>query len=371
MRGRAVSGDAPRFPIPKLGNDLFLRAVNHLPVPRVPVWLMRQAGRADPEYRSYRERVGLPLRELFRRAEHAVPISLLPRRFGVDAIVLYQDILTPLAPMGADFDFRPGPILATPIRRADQVRALRPIDPAEELGFVAESIRGVLSALGGELPLIGFAGAPFTLAAFLIRGSSPMHDMHDVLAFAQEQPALFAELIDRLTEMTAAYLRFQIEAGVHAVQLFESVGDQIPAPEYARYAHPSHQRIFAALPARVPAILFVKGSPRVDLMLESGAAVLSVGERESLGDVLRRGGGRVAVQGNVDNRILVKGSGSDVEAAVVACVADSGGRGHILNLNHGLLPEAPFENVKRFVNAARKIRLEQAPRSGGPQAEAH
>ena len=340
FRSHAVSGGSLRFPIPKLGNDLFLRAVNHLPVPRVPVWLMRQAGRADPAYAAYRERAGLPLRALFRSAEHAVPISLLPRRFGVDAIVLYQDILTPLAPMGADFDFRPGPILELPIRHADQVRALQPVDPVRDLAFVAESIRGVRAAMQDELPLIGFAGAPFTLAAFLIRGSSPLSGMH------------------------VAYLRFQIAAGAHAVQLFESVGDQIPAPEYERYAHPSHQRILAALPADVPAILFVKGSPDVDRMLASGAAVVSVGERASLGDVLRRGGGRVAVQGNVNNRILAEGSGDDVEAAVISCVADSGGRGHILNLNHGLLPETPFENVRRFVNAAKKIALEPVGRSG-------
>jgi uroporphyrinogen decarboxylase len=146
--------------------------------------------------------------------------------------------------------------------------------------------------------------------------------------------------------------------------LFESVGDQIPASEYERYAHPSHQRIFAALPADIPSILFVKGSPDVGRMLGSGAAVVSVGERESLGDVLRLGGGRVAVQGNVDNRVLAEGSGDDVEAAVFSCVSDSGGRGHILNLNHGLLPETPFENVKRFVDAAKKIALEPVGRGG-------
>jgi uroporphyrinogen decarboxylase len=347
-----------RYPIPPLRNDLFFRAVNHLPVPRVPVWMMRQAGRSDPEYLAYRERAGLDLHALFRHAGHATAISLLPRRIGVDAIILYQDILTPLEPMGADFRFAPGPQLAEPIRRADQVRALRAFDPPERLGFISESIRGVLGELSGALPLLGFAGAPFTLAAFLIHGKSPMGGLAETLGFAREQPEAFGNLIERLTDMTAAYLRFQIASGVHAVQLFESVGDLIPRAEYERYVQPSHQRILAALPPEVPAILFVKGSPFPELMLDSGAGVLSVGERASLGDLLRRGGGRIAVQGNVDNRLLVQGSPADIDAAVAACIADSGGRGHILNLNHGLLAETPFANVQRFVEAAKGVTLE-------------
>jgi uroporphyrinogen decarboxylase len=356
-----MTGPALRFPIPALSNDLLHRAANHLPVPRVPVWLMRQAGRADPEYRAYRDRAGLSLHELFRNPDHAAAISLLPRRLGVDAIILYQDILTSLAPMGADFDFRPGPILERPIRHGDQVAALRRIDPARELAFVGESIRAVRSELGGALPLIGFAGAPFTLAAFLVRGASPLADLAQVLSFAREQPGPFAALIERLTDTTIDYLRYQIECGAQAVQLFESVGDGIPPDDYDRYAHPSHQRIFAALRPDIPSILFVRGSPYVDRMLDSGAAVLSVGEKTSLGDVLRRGAGRVAVQGNVDNRILAEGSLDDVDSAVRACIADSGGRGHILNLNHGLLPDTPFENIERFVSAARGVRLEPAP----------
>lgn len=346
------------YPIPVLENDLFFRAVNHLPVPRVPVWMMRQAGRSDPEYVAYRARAGLGLHALFRSAEHAVPISLLPRRFGVDAIILYQDILTPLEPMGADFGFSPSPVLEVPIRRADQVRALKGFDPTVRLGFIADSIRGVLRELGGALPLLGFAGAPFTLAAFLIKGASPMGGLQETLAFAREQPEAFRELIDCLTAMTIDYLRFQIASGVQAVQLFESVGDLIPDAEYVRYAHPSHERIFAALPPEVPAILFVKGSPYPDRMLESGAGVLGLNGNVSLGDLLRRGGGRIAVQGNVNNRLLVDGPESAIDAAVAACIADSGGRGHILNLDHGLLAETPFAHVRRFVDAARKVTLQ-------------
>jgi uroporphyrinogen decarboxylase len=346
------------------GNDLLLRAMARQPVPRAPVWMMRQAGRSDPAYREYRERVGLPLYDLFRAPEHIVPLSLLPRRIGVDAIIIFQDILTPLEPMGAVFRFTPGPRLDEPLRSAAQVNALRDYGPQDALWFVAASIRGVLEALEGELPLLGFAGAPFTLAAFLIEGGSPGRGLSHTLALAREAPAAFGELMERLTRMTIAYLNFQAGAGVHAVQLFESVGDQIPRDLYERFAQPSHERIFAGLRPGLPAILFVRESPFPDLMLKSGACVLSVGSNVPLAQLQAAGGGRIAVQGNVDNRLLVEGSAHQVEAAVRACLAETGGQGHVLNLNHGLLPETPFGNVQAFVNAARNAPAAGAASSG-------
>jgi uroporphyrinogen decarboxylase len=249
------------------------------------------------------------------------------------------------------------------------VNALRDYAPQEALGFVAESIRGVLEALAGELPLLGFAGAPFTLAAFLIEGASPGRGMAHTLAFARETPAVFGELLARLTRMTIAYLNFQAGAGVHAVQLFESVGDQIPRDLYERFAQPSHEAIFAGLRPGLPAILFVRGSPFPDLMLRSGAGVLSVGSGLSLAELRAAGGGRIAVQGNVDNRLLVEGSAAQVQAAVRACLAETGGQGHLLNLNHGLLPETPFENVRAFVDAARNTPATGVPASGAGSRE--
>jgi len=337
-------------------NDLLLRAMAREPVPRAPVWMMRQAGRSDPEYLAYRERAGLPLYDLFRSPEHAVPITLLPKRFGVDALILYQDILTPLEPMGAVFHFTPGPVLAEAVRDAAAVSTLHPFDPAAHLGFIAESIAGVLSEVDGELPLLGFAGAPFTLAAFLIEGTSPTRGMDRTLALAREEPGLFGDLMARLTEMTAVYLAFQADAGVHGVQLFESVGDQIPRDLYETFAQPSHTRIFSALKDSspgLPTILFVRESPFPELMAESGAAVLSVGAGTSLAEMKRLYGDRLAVQGNVDNRLLVEGSPAQVAAAVKACLDSTGGQGHLLNLNHGLLPDTPFANVLAFVEAAR------------------
>jgi uroporphyrinogen decarboxylase len=333
-------------------NDLLLRAIRRQPVPHVPVWMMRQAGRADPAYRAYRERAGLPLFDLFRSAPHAIAITRLPEAFGVDALILFQDILTPLEPMGAVFDFAPGPVLAEPVRDAAAVRALRACDPPRQLAFVGEAIRGVLAGVAGALPLIGFAGAPFTLAGFMAEGRSPGRGMPHALALAREQPAAFGELMERLTDMTVAYLSYQAACGVHVVQLFESVGDQIPRDLYERFVQPSHCRIFAELEPAVPGILFVRESPFPELMLETGAAVLSVGSGVHLGDLLRRGAGRIAVQGNVDNRVLLEQDGDAVAAAVRRCIAQAGAPGHILNLNHGLLPETPFGNVRRFVQAA-------------------
>lgn len=341
-----------------LKNDLLLKALSHQKVPRLPVWLMRQAGRVDPEYRAYRERVGLSLYDLFRAPEHAVPISLLPKRLGVDAIIMYQDILTPLEPMGAVFHFTPGPVLEVPLRREDEVSNLKPIDAPAQLAFVGQTIQELLRQLDGDLPLLGFAGAPFTLAAFMIEGSSPGKGMPNTLAFAREQPLAFQTLMDKLTEMTIAYLNYQGEAGVHAVQLFESMGDQIPRDVYERHVQPSHQRIFSELRPGLPGILFVRESPFVDLMMDSGASVLSLGADGDMAGVLSAGKGKgpggtdLVVQGNVDNQIMLNGTPDQVEAAVKSCINAGGGVGHILNLSHGLLPATPFENLQRFLETA-------------------
>ncbi len=342
------------FPLPQLSNDLLLRAINLEPLPRVPVWLMRQAGRSDPEYRAFRQRAGLELYDLFRSPEHAVPISLLPRRIGVDAIIMFQDILTPLTPMGADFRFDPGPVLEQPLRKAAQVEALRPYSVEEELGFVGATIRGLLREMSSRLPLLGFAGAPFTLAAFMIEGRSPLPDLAPVMGFIAEQPEAFASLMERLTSLTIEYLNYQIASGVHAVQLFESMGENVPRRVYEKYLQPSHERIFAALRPETPAILFVRGSPYPDLMLRSGAAVLSVSEKTPLGAVRGQG---LAFQGNVDNRLLAQGRPEQVEAAVKACLEEGGGQGHILNLGHGILADTPCENVRRFVETAQAYRF--------------
>ncbi len=353
-----------------LENDRLLRAARRLPVDRAPVWMMRQAGRSDPAYRRIRREINLPLERLFRTCpvpmsdtdvEWAVKISMLPQRIGVDAIIVYKDILTPLCPMGVHFRFAPGPVLDTPIRSREQIESLKPLDdvPAQ-LAFTGRVIRTLRETLNGKLPLIGFAGAPMTLAAFVVTGGSPMKRSGDGTDAAKtffqmvaESPKLFHRLLTRLTEMTIQYLNYQIAEGVQIVQLFESIADMIPRPMYKNFVLPYHQRIFAALNSRVPAILFAKECRYLDLMQRSGADVLSVGKCVNLLKARAETDGAVAFQGNVDNNIVRDGTPEDVTEAVQLCLKQGGTIGHILNLNHGLHRDTPFENVKHFVNVAR------------------
>ena len=344
----------------KLKNDLLLRAARRLPVERVPVWMMRQAGRTDPAYQELRAKANLPLEQLFRDVERAIEISLLPQRIGVDAIIMYQDILTPLTPMGAHFRFAPGPVLEASIRTREQIEALRPIDPPSQLKFVGQILSGLRQALNGELPLIGFAGAPLTLAFFMIAGTSPMakggrisNEAWVAFRLMNEEPCLFHELLKRLTRLTIDYLNYQIAEGAQAVQLFESVADQLNRPFYETFIQPYHEQIFAELNSSVPSILFAKECPHLDLMLKSGATVLSVGKCVNLAAAQSEAKGKVAFQGNVDNEILRNGTIDEITVAVNRCLQQGGKIGHILNLNHGLDRDTPFENVKHFVKAAK------------------
>ncbi|MCH7870820.1 MAG: uroporphyrinogen decarboxylase [Planctomycetes bacterium] len=346
-----------------LRNDLLLRAARRERTERTPVWMMRQAGRADPEYRALRERSSLPLESLFRSPDLATQISLLPKRFGVDAIIFFQDILTPLAPMGAEFIFRPGPILDTPIRTASDVDGLKGFDPSESLGFVGEILTKVRRELDGELPLLGFAGAPLTLASFLLEGESPSASLTRLRSLMVEEPAACHRLLELLANTTIAYLRYQIDEGAHAVQLFESVADLLTPEEYEMFAHPYQVKVFGELDRAVPTLLFAKEQPRVDLMVECGASVLSLGSSINLHDARRRYGHRVAFQGNVDNRLVASGTADEIDAAVFECVQAGGQEGHILNLNHGLLKETPFANVVRVVEATKRASMRLQPTS--------
>ncbi|MBF0278673.1 MAG: uroporphyrinogen decarboxylase [SAR324 cluster bacterium] len=341
--------------MPQLKNDLLLRVINHLPVPRVPIWMMRQAGRTDPLYLKLREEDGRPLEAIFQDVERSIEVSLLPKRLGVDAIIMFQDILTPLVPMGAGFRFQPGPVLESPIRSSRQIQALRPLNPSRDLEFVGSIIKGIARELNQELPILGFAGSPVTLSFFMIAGKSPGKDYNMIFQFIEEQPHVYQELLDVLTTMTIDYLNFQIDSGVHAVQLFESFGDILPRSLYEKYAHPSHEKIFAELRSTAPSILFVKENNNLDMMLKSGAAILSVGNCIDLGEALKKAPPEIIFQGNVDNRILAEGTLEQITAAVKQCFAQTQKKRHILNLNHGLLPQTPFENVQHFIGTAKAL----------------
>ena len=335
-------------------NDRLIRVLNHLPVDRIPVWMMRQAGRTDPEYNQLRKNDGRALEELFADPEIAIKISLFPKRLGVDAIIMFQDILTPLTPAGAGFRFAPGPILEKPVRTFSQVKALRAVDPEIHLQTVAQILKGLNAELKGELPVLGFAGSPMSLAFFLIAGSSPNRKLEEVLAFIKEQPEITQALLELLTTMTVDYLNYQIASGADAVQLFESFADVIPSELYKKFVQPTHEKIFSSLSPNAHSILFTKESPNLDLMLQSGASVLSVGSCIDLGQA-KKMAPEMIFQGNVDNQILADGTKAEITEAVQKCFEKSGRKNHILNLNHGLLERTPFENVQHFVKVAQEF----------------
>jgi len=335
-------------------NDRLIRVLNYLPVDRIPVWMMRQAGRTDPEYNQLRKNDGRALEELFADPEIAIKISLLPKRLGVDAIIMFQDILTPLTPMGAGFHFAPGPILEKPVRTMAQVKALRLPDPETELRTVAQILSGLKTELAGELPVLGFAGSPMSLAFFMIAGSSPNKKINEVLAFVEEQPVITQALLELLTEMTVDYINFQMASGAQAVQLFESFAEVIPLEIYKKFVQPTHEKIFSSLSPNAHSILFTKESPHLDLMLQSGASVLSVGNCIDLAQAKKRAP-KMIFQGNVDNQILADGTKEEITQAVRKCFEQSGRKNHILNLNHGLLERTPFENVQHFVDVAKEL----------------
>lgn len=346
MTGGATTAAAPR-------NGLVLRAMRGERTERTPVWLMRQAGRFDPAYRKLREESGLELEALFHHPHYATEITVLPVRFGVDAAILFQDILTLLEPMGAPFVFRPGPVLDAPIRTAGDADQLAAYNPADKLGFVSESIVLALERLDGALPLIGFAGAPLTLLSFLVHGGSPGQESTLVRTFLSEHRDAAERLLGRLASLTASYLQMQIDAGVHAVQLFESTAPLFTTAEFEDFALPYQQQVFEAVgSADVPRVLFAKDVDPV-LMARSGADVISVGSAVSLAAAREAMPGK-GIQGNVDNTLLRTGTPEDVRQAAVDCIRQGAHRGHVLNLGHGVLKDTPVENVQAMIGAARE-----------------
>ena len=338
-------------------NDLVLQAMRGERTERTPVWLMRQAGRFDPAYRELRAAVGLELEELFASPEHAAEITVLPLHFGVDAAILFQDILTILGPMGAPFVFRPGPQLVRPVDSAQAADRLVTFDPVEQLPFVYESIRLTLDRIEGRVPLLGFAGAPMTLLNFLVCGRSPGESATKMLAFCESFPESAHGLLARLADVTAEYLLAKIDAGVDAVQLFESSAASLDTAAYRAWALPYQQIIFDRLrDSGVPTVLFAKGTAP-ELLAESKATVISIGSDQSIIDA-RRAMPTGGVQGNLDNHLLRDGTPGDVRRTAERCIAYGGHRGHVLNLGHGVIKDTPVENVQAVIDAAHSYVVE-------------
>jgi uroporphyrinogen decarboxylase len=337
-------------------SERLLRACRGEPVDRPPVWLMRQAGRYLPEYRA--ARAGVSFLEACRDVDRAVELSLQPLRLvGTEAVILFSDIFIPVLGMGVDLDFSPGPVIAAPIRTLADVEKLGVADPRGTVPYVFEILRRLRIELAAEqVPLLGFAGAPFTLAAYLVEGKGSK-DFGALKRMMYREPALLHALLDRLTEMTVAYLNAQIEAGAQAVQLFDTWAGLLSAADYREWILPVHQAIARRLHRdAAPLILYVNGGAHVlDAMIEAGADVLSLDWRVDFAEASRRIGKRAAVQGNLDPCALAA-----EPARIAAWVrelreAGRAARGHVLNLGHGCLPETPVEGVRAFTEAARSL----------------
>lgn len=331
-----------------LEDSAFVRACRGRDVPHTPVWFMRQAGRSLPEYRKIRE--GIAMLDSCRRPDLVTEITLQPvRRHQVDAAVLYSDIVVPLAAAGIDLDIVPGtgPVVAEPIRAAADLARLRPIT-ADDVSYVDASVRMLVGELGAT-PLIGFSGAPFTLASYLIEGG-PSRTYLKTKAMMYGAPELWDALLDRLADIALSFLRTQIAAGVSAVQLFDSWAGALSEADYRRYVMPHSAKVLGGLAdAGVPRIHFGVGtSVLLRAMGEAGADVVGVDWRTPLDEAMLHVGPGKALQGNLDPAILF--AGWDIVAREARRVLDQGRAvpGHVFNLGHGVMPETDPDVLTRL-----------------------
>ncbi|MGH9125507.1 MAG: uroporphyrinogen decarboxylase [Acidimicrobiales bacterium] len=328
----------------------FLDACRCRPVPHRPVWFMRQAGRSLPEYRAIRG--GGSILEALRQPELAAEITLQPvRRYGVDAAILYSDIVVPVAAVGFGVDVVAGrgPVVEHPFASRDDLRRLRPLEPEVDTPWVQETVRLVVKEL--DVPLIGFAGAPFTVASYLIEGG-PSRDYARTKLLMQTDPALWAALADRLADLALASLRAQVAAGAAAVQLFDSWAGTLSPADYRRHVLPASTKVLAGLSdLDVPRIHFGVGTGELlGLMTEAGADVVGVDWRVPLDQARARVGPDRAVQGNLDPVTCL--APWEVVAGAARQVLDAAGpgSGHIFNLGHGVLPATDPDTLSRLVD---------------------
>jgi uroporphyrinogen decarboxylase len=323
-----------------------VRACFRRPVSRPPVWFMRQAGRSLPEYRAARGEGSILT--AIGDAPLAAELTLQPvTRYGVDAAILFSDIVVPVHAVGFGVDVEPGrgPVVAEPFRSAADLPRLRALEPALDIPYVLEAVQLVARELAGSgVALIGFAGAPFTVASYLIEGG-PSRTFTKVKALMHGNPLLWVQLMERLAAMSVAFLRAQIEAGVQAVQLFDSWAGNLSPDEYERFVLPTTRAVLAGIAdLGVPTILFGVGTGELlGLMAQAGADVIGVDWRVRLDVARTRVGPTHAVQGNLDPALCVGTPWPVVETATLQVLADGAadgsGTGHIFNLGHGVLPE--------------------------------
>ncbi len=335
------------------------------PVDRPPVWMMRQAGRYLPEYREIRKKVSFL--ELCRTPDLAAEVSLQPfRRFQPDGVIFFSDILIPVAAMGARVEFgEAGPHLPEPVRSRADVDRLHRFDPSVELGFTGEILRALRSEVGDRAAVLGFAGAPWTLASYLIEGggSSSFAVIKEMMGRDRET---LRRLLDLLADVVAEVLSFQIESGAQAVQLFDTWAGELALEDYRAWALPAVARLITRTRRQgAPVILYINGCGHLlEAMAESGTDVLSIDWRVSLTEARHRVPGK-ALQGNLDPGLLL-GTPEDVARRTRTLIAQTGGLGHIVNLGHGVLPATQIDCAQAFFDAAR----EAVPGRVGVAAEA-
>jgi uroporphyrinogen decarboxylase len=342
-------------------NDRFLRACRRQPVDATPVWFMRQAGRYMDKYRALRQRYSLL--EICRHPELAVEVTLQPvEAIDVDAAILFSDLLLPFAPMGLDFDFvkGEGPQIENPIRAAADVDRLARFEPREALGHVLETIRILRRVLADRVPLIGFGGAPFTMAAYAIEGG-PSTTYARTKAFMYSEPAAWHRLCSRFAESMADYLRAQAEAGVQALQIFDSWAGALGRSDYREFALPHSKHIFDSLrETGVPLIHFgVNTTAILRDLAEAGGDVIGVDWRQPLDDAWTQIGDDRGIQGNLDPTLLLGPAARLFRATDDVLTRAAGRPGHIFNLGHGVLPNTPLEQVQAL---ARHVHQQSARR---------
>jgi uroporphyrinogen decarboxylase len=340
-----------------MNDSLFLKACRREPVSRVPVWLMRQAGRYQASYRAVKEKV--TFLELCRSPELIAEVTVAPiDQFGFDAAILFSDILVHLPAMGLDLTFEisekgkgsGGPKIANPARTPSDIQALRVPDPQKDLGYVLDGIRGINRALAGRVPLIGFVGGPFTVASYVVEGGSQGFTRLKTMLW--KDPTAAHALFEKLTQAAIVQLQAQVDAGAHAIQVFESWLGELSREDLEEFSFPYLARIAEALaPTRVPKIIFSTGTGgHLEPMSKLGYEVIGVDWRQPIGDVRARVPS-LAVQGNLDSTLLLGPQATLLDRVRTMLEAAGHQPGYIFNLGHGIQPPTPPENVKALVEA--------------------
>jgi uroporphyrinogen decarboxylase len=336
--------------------ELFLRACRCQPVPRLPVWMMRQAGRYLPEYRDIR--ANHSFLQVCKTPDLAVEVSLQPfRRLGVDAIIIFSDILIPAEAMGLPLELGDqGPNLPQPVRNEADVKKLRLFDPNMDTGFLLEAIRRTVKHVGPEVPVLGFAASPWTLACYMVEGRTK-EGFNTVKSFLNNEPRIFRQLLQKIAQATVLYLAGQIEAGVTAVQLFDTWCGELDLADYTEFVLPVVQEVISGLKTTVPVIYYTKASHHLlPSVIRAGADVLSVDWRVGLPELRELAGPKIALQGNLDPTLLFAPE-ETIRRRTMELVAELGGQGHILNLGHGIVQNTPVENAQVFVQTGQWAKL--------------